>query len=96
MQPQKEGLRALLLLDPEQEKQPFEPRLRNSMGGPISYSPDGKQLTFAVGYKIHILDLDSQEMPRRLPGQKGRNMHPEFSPDGKSIVFASDRDAPQQ
>jgi len=69
-------------------------RMEGEMGGYVSFSPDGKQLVYADAWKIRIVDVDGTGRPRLLPGQKGKNRQPDWSPDGKWIVFASDRETP--
>ena len=68
-----------------------------------SFSPDGKRVAFISNrdddYEIYILQLgvaqrDSaggQGEPRRITNSPGRDTHPYFSPDGKWLVFASER-----
>ena len=61
-------------------------------------SPDGKQLAFVIfekgGFNVWIYDLGRDSL-RRLTLDGERNGSPEWSPDGKWIVFSSNRDGPQ-
>jgi len=58
-------------------------------------SPDGTRIAFAVGNDqdadIWILDL-FRKIRTRLTFDKGADQHPLWSPDGKQIIFASNRD----
>jgi len=69
-----------------------------------SWSPDGQRIVFGwkpdppknliQGIALHqlfVVDIDSNELPVPLPGQntKRNNTNPDWSPDGKTIIFAS-------
>ena len=67
-----------------------------------SWSPDGKRIVFVSDrdghvmhgiptYEIYVMDADGGNL-RRLTNNPDRDSRPSWSPDGKRIVFASDRD----
>lgn len=69
-----------------------------------AWSPDGRYLAFASErgpqtdverlrfgkWRISLLDLTTGEV-EVLPGQEGRNLNPQWSPDGRSLAYISDR-----
>jgi Tol biopolymer transport system component len=59
-----------------------------------AFSPAGDRIALAASTRdkadIYIASLDGSEIRRVISG--GMNTDPDFSPDGKSIVFVSDRD----
>lgn len=69
-----------------------------------SWSPDGRFIAFASErgpqsdlptlkfgeWQINVLDLESSEV-RVLPQQAGKNLNPQWAPDGQSLAFLSDR-----
>ena len=93
VRPNQGDRRRCLIVNSEGESQGIRTRVEGEMGGPVSFSADGKQLIYGDEWKIRIIDVAGNGRPRTVPGQKGRNREPNWSPDGKSIVFASDRDA---
>ena len=81
-------------------------RLTNNPGRDISpsWSPDGKRITFASdrdghtgvipGWpttEIYVIDVDGDNL-QNLTNNPHDDREPSWSPDGKRIVFASDRD----
>ena len=68
------------------------------------WSPDGRTIAFATDrgedtrlellqfahWRVALLDIESGAVSV-LPNQKGLNTNPQWSPDGKSVAFVSDR-----
>ncbi len=68
------------------------------------WSPDGKSIAFTTDrgprtnfrtlefgeFRVAIYDLTTDQI-RVLPGQEGKNIAPQWSPDGSKIGFVSDR-----
>jgi Tol biopolymer transport system component len=67
-------------------------RLKSNLGGFVSISSDGKLIVFSINNTIHIARVDGGAAPRPVSWQRGKNRDPDWSPDGKMIVFASNRD----
>ena len=81
-------------------------RLTNDLYGDLqpSWSPDGKTIAFATDrapptdlsklhfakWQIATIDVGSGAI-QVLPGQAGHNLNPNWSPDGRSIAYISDR-----
>jgi Tol biopolymer transport system component len=71
-----------------------------------TWSPDGRRLLYVaedpggfmgneyVATDVHAVDADGSDR-RRLTTYPGADTSADWSPDGRAIVFASDRDAPQ-
>ncbi len=70
-----------------------------------AWSPDGKQIVFATdrfttdlgvlqagNYRLALYDVATEEISEVAGFQQGKHINPQWSPDGKSIYFVSDRD----
>lgn len=80
--------------------------LTNDFFGAVmpAWSPDGRKVAFASDrgpktdltllkfgkWQINVLDLETSEVAT-IPGQGGKNLNPQWAPDGKSLAFISDR-----
>jgi dipeptidyl aminopeptidase/acylaminoacyl peptidase len=67
---------------------------QNNIRVPSGMSPDGKQLAYySIGEQQEDLFVGPVGGPmRRLTDDPGRDRMPEFAPDGRSLVFYSNRD----
>jgi TolB protein len=86
--------RQLLLVDSRGAEHGLRPRIQTpgGMSSSPTFSPDGKRLAYSAAYVIQLVDVEGNERPRMLPDQKSRNFEPDWSPDGESIVFSSNRE----
>ena len=69
-----------------------------------AWSPDGRRVAFVSNrgpgtdlvllqfakWQINILDLETNQI-ETIPGQDGKNLNPQWAPDGNSMAFISDR-----
>src|SRR4029079_1287754 len=70
-----------------------------------AWSPDGKHIAFATDrfssnltalsigdYRLATIDLESGRIEQVRPFTRGKNLNPQWTPDGRSLMFLSDRD----
>ncbi len=84
--------RQLVIVNADGSAKGMTLRDESSLGGHVSFSPDGKQLVFSSDNTIHIIDVEGTTPSQIVAGQQGKNRNPHWSPDGQWIVFASDRE----
>ncbi len=81
-------------------------QLNNDLHGDShpQWSPDGRTIAFASDrgsdtdfdvlrfgkFKISLMDVETGAV-RVIPGQEALNVNPQWAPDGKSLIFISDR-----
>src|SRR5712671_2766410 len=74
-----------------------EPRLLGDMGceeegcEDIQISPNGEFAVWSAKKQIWIAPVSGKEKAKALTFARGKNQQPKWSPDGKKIVFVSDR-----
>lgn len=62
------------------------------IGGGISFYPDGKKIIFASNqedkdYEIYEMDIDEPNNIRKLTDNSLDDINPQYSPDGKKVIF---------
>src|SRR5262249_15135217 len=70
-----------------------------------AWSPDGKRIAFATDrftsnlqtlaigdYRLALIDPDSGEVQGLRAFTAGKNINPQWTPDGRALIFISDRD----
>jgi Tol biopolymer transport system component len=82
-----------------------EPReiYRGRLGYGPSWSPDGRLIGLWVmdemaNRHLAVIDADGKEPPKKLAQQEGTRFNSDFawSPEGRRIIFSSDREVPGQ
>jgi Tol biopolymer transport system component len=90
----KGGKDDLLVIEPERNRTVKSISVQLSGVQTPTFSPDGKQIVFTGldgGISdLFVVDVDGGNL-RRLTNDKYADLHPVWSPDGKTIAFATDR-----
>jgi Tol biopolymer transport system component/cytosine/adenosine deaminase-related metal-dependent hydrolase len=77
---------------------PKSPEIESTKRRPVlgiacpTVSPDGRQLAFRALNALWLAKTDGRGQPRKLVADGYFNSDPDFSPDGKTLLYASDRD----
>lgn len=66
-------------------------RLRTGGATEISPSPTGKEVAFVMGGDVYVTSVDYRTT-RQITSTQDQERGVQFSPDGRSIVYASERD----
>jgi Tol biopolymer transport system component len=93
---QSDGGIALATLDEQNMRASVRSLVKSGMCHHASFSPDGNRVVFSWQAdsklsQLYLLDLEASEPPRLINGQDParHNYNPDWSPDGETIVFAS-------
>jgi Tol biopolymer transport system component len=77
---------------------PKAPDLESTKRRPVlgiaspTVSPDGRLVAFRALNALWLADTDGRGRPRKIVADGYFNSDPDFSPDGKKLLYASDRD----
>jgi len=74
------------------------PRIPGTIDGKIeefTLAPDGRRIAFAAAGELYLIPSEKPEKARRLTATDARERFPVFSPDGKQLVYCSDRNGRQ-
>jgi Tol biopolymer transport system component/cytosine/adenosine deaminase-related metal-dependent hydrolase len=77
---------------------PKAPDLESTRRRPVSgiasptVSPDGRRIAFRALNALWLADTSGRGQPRKIVADGYFNSDPDFSPDGRKLLYASDRD----
>lgn len=74
------------------------PRVETSITGDIeefTLAPDGRRIAFVAGGEVYLIPSEDPEVAKRLTRSDSRERYATFAPDGKQLVYTSDRNGRQ-
>jgi Tol biopolymer transport system component len=90
----REGRDDIVIVDPRRNKEIRRIKLPVDGVTTPAFSPDGRQIVFsglAGGLSdLYVIDADGKNL-RQLTDDKFADLHPTWSPDGRTIAFVTDR-----
>jgi WD40 repeat protein len=93
---ERDGAREVVIVNAAGAKQGMRTRLK-APAHDVAWSRDGKTLAVSIyaeamrEHRIHLLSADGEDLPVEIPGQKGDNREPAWSPDDSVLALTSSR-----